>query len=138
MELDPKYLDVYINKAICFRDQDLFENAYKELEKALKLKPKYYLAYFQLGLIYSKKESKDDLEKGIEFFNLAIKYKPNFSKSYFYRGLLEMKLILYGDAIQSFLKCKELRNNKDELCDKKIKECTVEVNKLLNKQYNNY
>ena len=48
-----------------------------------------------------------------------------------------MKMILYGDAIQSFLKCKELRNNQDELCDRKIKECTEEVNKLLNKQYKN-
>ena len=115
-----------------------FEEAYEDFDKALKLKSNYYLAYFHLGLIYSKKKDKQDLEKGLDFFNLAIKYKPNYSKSYFYKGLLQMKMILYGDAIQSFLKCKELRNNKDELCDRKIKECTEEVNKLLNKIYNNY
>ena len=96
------------------------------------------MAYFHLGLIYGKKKSREDLEKGIEFFNLSIKFNPNFSKSYFQRGLLEMKLILYGDAVQSFLKCKQLRNNKDEQCDLKIKECTMAVNEILNEQYNKY
>ena len=138
MELDPYYLEVYINKGVDLRENKKFEEAFEEFGKALKIKSDYYLAFFHLGLIYSKKSGKDDLEKGVEFFNIAIKLKPTFSKSYFHKGLVEMKLILFGDAIQSFLKCKELRNNKDELCDKKIQECTNEVNKLLNKQYNNY
>ena len=104
----------------------------------MKIKSNYFLAYFHLGVIHSKKNEKEYLEKAMKFFNLAIKYNPSYSKSYFHKGLTEMKLILFGDAIQSFLKCKELRNNIDELCDKKIKECTLEVNKFLNKQYNNY
>ena len=115
-----------------------FNEAYDDLDNALRIKSNYYLAYFHLGLIYSKKKSKEDFEKGIDFFNKAIKYKPNFSPSYFHKGCLEMKLLLFGEAIQNFLKCKKLKNNKDELCDKKIEECTIEVNKHLNEQYKNY
>ena len=111
------------------------DEADEQFRKALELKPNHYLAYFHLGVIYSKKDKK--YNKAMEYFDLAIQYRPDHYESHFYKGLLEMKMGLYGDAIQSFLRCRELKKNKDEECEKKIKECTIAVNKILNQQYKN-
>ena len=135
IELNPYYLDAYINKGICSRDMGKLSEADKEFKKALELYPNNYLVYYHLGITFSRMDKKY-WNKGMDYFELAIRYKPDYSETYFQKGILEMKMGLYGDAIQSFLKCKELRKKNDAECEKKIKECTMAVNNILNEQYN--
>jgi tetratricopeptide (TPR) repeat protein len=60
-----------------------FENAVRNFELAIKLDPKLYYAYKELGDVYYIKR---DYDRAIVYYNLAIAILPDYIPAYIKRG----------------------------------------------------
>ena len=89
------------NKA--YKRGDL-EKASENYLKAVKFDQKFYLAFYQLGVLEKKMGNSD---KAIDYFNKAIKIKPDFHKAWFTLGTsyevdnnLDSAIVKYNKAIE--------------------------------------
>ena len=114
----------------CYKSQNRIFDAIQQFDKALELKSDFSLAYFNKGMAYNTLKGEDNAKKAIELLDLAIKYQDDYYDAYFNKGCILMNLGNYGEAIQTFNKCKELKGDEnDEECEQKIKECAMGINK---------
>ena len=121
---EPNYLDAYINKGRCYKMLNKIEEAIQEFDKALEIKNDFSSAYFNKGMAYNALKGKENNDKAIQFLDLAIQYKDDYYEAYFNKGCILMNLGNYSEALKSFKKCQELKEDEnDEECEQKIKEC---------------
>ena len=57
IEVDPKYLDAYINKGVCLNQLKKCDEALKEYDKAIKINKNYPMAYYNKGLTFFEMKS---------------------------------------------------------------------------------
>ncbi len=76
-----------------------FKKALKAYEEAIKLKPDFYPAYFNIACLYSNVQN---YEKAIYYYKLSIKYKKDFAYAYYNLGCLYLKTEQYNLARKSF------------------------------------
>ena len=118
----------------CYKNQNKIFDAIQQFDKALELKNDFSLAYFNKGMAYNTLKGEENSRKAIELLDMAIKYQDDYYDAYYNKGCILMNLGEYGEAIQMFNKCKELKadENIDE-CEQKIKECGLMINNGGNK-----
>jgi tetratricopeptide (TPR) repeat protein len=81
----------YNEKGVKDDDVEMYDRAIQDLTEALKLSPKYVLAFYVRGAAYQNKAKKTKDEKlldlAIDDFSKAIEYQPNHANAYYGRGL---------------------------------------------------
>jgi len=76
-----------------------YEGAIRNFNEAIRLDPKYAIAYGNRGVAYSKL---GEYQKAIEDYNQAIELYPNYAKAYFNRAFTYSKLENYQQAIVDY------------------------------------
>ena len=106
--IDPNY-DEFKNsfeKATKYFEQDEFDLALKEYDKAIQISPnKYPNVYLNRGLIYALK---NDFDKALQDYNEAIRLDPRLTEAYSNRGQAYYQLKRYNDAVVDANKAVEL------------------------------
>jgi tetratricopeptide (TPR) repeat protein len=86
---DPKVYfrtgNYYLRHAMKGENPAYFDNASRAYYKALKLDPRYYFAYHNLGLIHMQLGQYDAARKA---FEIALKYNPQYPSAHRHLGLL--------------------------------------------------
>ncbi len=111
--------------------------------KAIREDPKFWEAYYNLGIVYFNSKKYDE---AIEQFNSVITALPNFDKPYYGRGLIYEKQKKYNLAIDDFKKVTEFNPNdfkpyyylgKISVLDKNFKDAQTYLDKAqsLNPDY---
>ncbi len=77
-------------------------------KKAIQKDPKFWEAYYNLGIVYF---NSGKLEDALAQFDKVIQALPNFSKPYFGRGLIYFKKNRYDEALANFQRVTELNPN---------------------------
>jgi tetratricopeptide (TPR) repeat protein len=90
--------------------QKQFQKALKKYEKAVSTYPKYYEAWYKMGVAYSKL---GDYKKSIKNFLKAVKIKPEYALAWYKMGIANRELGNYKKAINCFEKIVKTRP-KDE------------------------
>ena len=115
IELDPYYLEAYINLSEYYRIVKDYENAIKVIKKALKINKNFSKCYFNLGLIYEdiglidlaiinyKKTLKLDSDKIEASNNIGILYYKNYK--------FNEAMKYYNKALETSLTFPETYNN---------------------------
>jgi tetratricopeptide (TPR) repeat protein len=89
---------------------ELYENAVTSYDKALKIKPDYYRAWYGRGWTFYQLGR---YEEAIENFDKALKFQANISYIWFFRGLAMGNLGRYEEAISSYDKALQLKPDDD-------------------------
>ncbi|SHI68138.1 tetratricopeptide repeat protein [Aquimarina spongiae] len=138
-QINPEYVDAYLNWGNVLLDQGQEEEAKEKYEKCLELDPNYKLAYHNLGLVHRASEpqkaidyykkvialdpmyaaayqslgslyDKIDLEKAIHYYEKAIEIDPNNVGYYNDLGNTLLDMNRYDEAIENYLQCIYLDN----------------------------
>ena len=86
----------------------IFNRALREFDKAIKIDPSSFKAYFWRGRVYLKTEQYDE---AIADFKMVIKLKPDYSKPYHNLGWLYYQEGNYEESIRYLNKAIELEPN---------------------------
>ncbi len=105
IELDPDFVDAYINRGIDKHSLGDNIGAIQDFNKAIELDPDYARAYYDRG--YAKFEL-GEYRGAIQDFNKAIELDPDFVDAYNNRGCAKDDLGDYTGAIQDYNKAIEL------------------------------
>ena len=107
---------------LCIND---FDNAIKNLSKAIELQSDYASAYFNRGTVeYSQKNYKAALND----YNFSIKYNPKFDQAFYNRGCVKVAINDVSGAYTDYSKAAELGNTKANDAIKTY--CNNQVNNL--------
>jgi tetratricopeptide (TPR) repeat protein len=85
------------------------DKAIMDFSKVIDLMPDYSLAYFNRGVVYSKKGNK---KRSIEDYTKAIELNPDFAQAYFNRGLDFRSEGFLREADHDFKMHEKLKMNK--------------------------
>ena len=121
--IDP---ETYLILANIYEDKNRPDDAIDNLNKAIKKDPKFYKAYYNLGLIFMKKQIYSMAE---ENFELAVKYNKESPYALYNLGCAQLKLGEYSKAKKNFIKAIYLK--KDE---KNFYYNLAYANKMLGKE----
>lgn len=88
LELDPKFIEVYVCRGNIFLDKCDLGDAEKDFDAIIKLSSLIFEAYNGKGDIYLEK---GDFDEAIKFYDFAIDLSPDNSDSYAGRGVARMK-----------------------------------------------
>jgi len=89
----------YNNRGDALVDEERYEEALLDFDKAVELLPKYAMAYYNRGNLYQK-QKKYDL--ALADFNYAIRYRRDFDKAYNNRGTLYKETNRLDEAIVDY------------------------------------
>lgn len=99
-------IDEMVNQAKVLLSKNKLEDAEIIFNKILKIEPKYYKAYINIGVICIKLNKLFEAEKN---FIEAIEIKPDFELAYYNLGTIQEKLGKIKEAEQSFKKAIDLK-----------------------------
>ena len=85
IQINPDYLDAYLERASCYRKMNYFSKAIADLEFILEKDVDNPLAYNALGIVFF---FRNDSKATIKYCTLAIKSSPNYGAAYYNRGVL--------------------------------------------------
>ena len=105
---EKKNEEYYMNKGRECKKNEKYNDAIKYYNKAIKLNPKCWRAYNNIGICY--KELKE-YEKAFKYFNKAIDIAPDSPIPYANRGNLYDLLKKYDEALSDYNKALELDND---------------------------
>ena len=80
IELDPKYIDAYPNRAFLRQARGDLDGAIADYTKAIELKPGHVLAYSNRG---NTRQLKGDLDGAVADYTKAIELDPNYAFAYY-------------------------------------------------------
>ena len=95
-------------EGMSFLEKGKTDKAIKYLEKAIKVEPSFYMAYYQLGKIYIDKKN---IEKAEYMLKKVVEINPNFLPVYLDLGVLYLETRQSNSAINAFEKIIELDPN---------------------------
>jgi tetratricopeptide (TPR) repeat protein len=79
----------YNNRGVLYKDQQKYELALADYNKAIELNPNDAKAYYNRGNLYSDQQK---YELALADYNKAIELNPNYAEAYANRGLLYAEL----------------------------------------------
>jgi len=99
----PPLYEADIHERIAYINMEIGneEKAAQEFRVVTSLNPQHEDAYYNLGIIA---RNRDELQKGVEYFNKAVQYKQDFPRAWLELGKLSFQLTHYDKARKSFLK----------------------------------
>ena len=92
-------VNAHIQKGDSLIKQGQFKRAIVEYDKAIRLNPKYALAYNNRGIAYRRLKQ---YRRAIEDYNTTLRLNPKFAKAYYNRGISYLNLKQYRRAIQDY------------------------------------
>lgn len=96
-----KESDYYYKVGLTYMNEDKFQMAFVQFQKALQSDPDNKKAMNSLGLVYYQLE---DYEKARDLFIRAVYIDPNFSDAYTNMGITYMKTGQWREALEAFKK----------------------------------
>lgn len=100
-----QYSEAFYNKGIsCFQNQE-FEEAVENFNRAIQIDSLNYHYYYNIGLAYIKLE---DYRAAVESFNSAISINPKDADSFQNLGIAHLSLKQYYEAVQAYQKAMEI------------------------------
>jgi tetratricopeptide (TPR) repeat protein len=143
IEIDPNYLEPYINIGLLYNKEGDTEKAISYYEKAIAVDPDFTKAHYNLGTVYAEKGK---LDKAVSEFKKCLSINPDLAKAHsqlgtayvskgldseaadhFYRaGLLFLKQGDRGRALKAY----------EDLKKTKSKELELSLSKKLNPKSN--
>ncbi len=89
----------YNNRGDALVDEERYEEAILDFDKAIELLPKYAMAYYNRGSLNQKQKK---YEQALVDFNYAIRYRRDFDKAYNNRGTLYKETNRLDEAIVDY------------------------------------
>lgn len=91
--VDPSYADAYLRCAELWAnmgkdDRRKYDDAVREYEKYVALRPEDAAAYVALGVVYFERNGEGDAERARSRFDAALGLNPALPRALYYRGLL--------------------------------------------------
>jgi len=102
---------IYNNRGAVLSDSGRNEEALKDFESLIKLKPRYPNGWRNKGLIHVRLKQKED---AFAAFSEAIKYFPADASNYLSRGTISVEKNDFENALKDFTKIIELNPNSGE------------------------
>ena len=68
---------------VVYSKQDQLQDALDSYKHALRLKPDYAEAYYNMGVVY---ENQDQLQDALDSYKHALRLKPDYAKAYYQYG----------------------------------------------------
>ena len=99
-------IDQMLNQAKILLSKSKFEDAEIIFKNILKIEPKYYKSYINIGVICIKLNNLKEAEKN---FQKAIEIKPDFELAYYNLGTTQEKLGKISEAEKNFQKAIDLK-----------------------------
>ena len=106
-----EYKHKLIKKAKLEIENNQFEIAIADCNKALELDNRFVKAYFYIGISNIKKK---DYATAISYFNKALELDPQHAKSWNFLGYSNEKLALFDEAVDSYKKAVNLKPSYSE------------------------
>jgi superkiller protein 3 len=101
IEIDPNYLESYINIGLLYSKEGNTKKAISYYEKAIAIDPDFTKAHYNLGVIYAKKGK---LDKAISEFKRCISIDPDYAEVYSQLGTVYLSKGLDSEAADHFYK----------------------------------
>jgi tetratricopeptide (TPR) repeat protein len=89
----------YNNRGVAYRLKAQYDDAIKDFDEALRLRPTFANAFNNRAVAY---RNKGDLDHALEDYNEAIRLKPDYVPAFYNRGLVLMDKGEYDRAIDDF------------------------------------
>lgn len=105
IELDPKYVDAYVRRAVVKHGQGDLTGAIADYTNAIAIDPKSRIAYFNRG---GARKSNGDLEGSLSDISKSIELEPKNEFGYWARGELYLLLGKPADALADYRRCCEI------------------------------
>lgn len=99
IEIDPNYLESYINIGLLYNKEGDTKKAISYYEKAIAVDPDFTKAHYNLGVIYAKKGK---LDKAISEFKKCISINPDLAKAHSQLGPAYLSKGLDSEAADHF------------------------------------
>jgi IMP dehydrogenase/GMP reductase/lipoprotein NlpI len=106
--MNPNLAQAYYNRGVIYYNQQKYELALADYNKAINLNPNLAEAYVNRGLLYSKQQK---YELGLADYNKAIDMNPNLAQAYYNRGVIYYNQQKYELALADYNKAIELNPN---------------------------
>ncbi|MDD4750105.1 MAG: tetratricopeptide repeat protein [Methanosarcinaceae archaeon] len=97
-------IEVLLNKGDSLYNRGMYGEALKAYEEAIKIKPKYFSAWYNKGIILLKLNKYD---KALKAFDKAIEIKPEYGAAWCNKGVALGELQRGEDALEAFNKAIE-------------------------------
>ena len=101
IEIDPNYLESYINIGLLYNKEGDTKKAISYFEKAIAVDPDFTKAHYNLGVIYAKKGK---LDKAISEFKRCISIDPDYAEVYSQLGTVYLSKGRDSEAADHFYK----------------------------------
>jgi tetratricopeptide (TPR) repeat protein len=98
----------HFNYAVVLKKMQAYQDAIRNYENAIALKPDYAEAYANLGNIYQEMR---EFEKALEQYNKAIHFGPMLALAYYNRGVVLQELTRHDEALEDYDKTLVLQPN---------------------------
>ncbi|MCK9374857.1 MAG: tetratricopeptide repeat protein [Syntrophobacterales bacterium] len=95
----------YVNKGIENSQAGRYEQAIKDFDQALKLKPQDPALITYKGVVYY---AKGNNSQAMQLFEEALKLNPSFARAYYQRGMIYLNTEKYDQALADITKAKAL------------------------------
>jgi tetratricopeptide (TPR) repeat protein len=119
VELDPAYIDAYVERGYVWKSKDHFVNALADYDQAIDLEYDPAYSYYCRG---RAQQALGEHEQTLADFNEAIKLSAEDSEAYRERGESFLKLKKYDQAREDLEKAKSLGAEADAGLFKKLKK----------------
>lgn len=110
LEKSPKNEAAYRYRSDVYKRMKMYEEAAKDLSKAIELRPKYYYSYYKLAYLYKYNLRKK--EGALMVWEDFIKRNPNNPQGYTYRAQLYRDMKQYDKAVEDYRRAIALNPNR--------------------------
>lgn len=101
----------HLKRSMEFLEKRDFNEAHKEAEASITLSPKYYLGYFQLGLV---SEQEGDIDAALEAIRKSIDLRADFAPALLRAGLLYEDQELFEEAKEMYRRAEKVGEGQRE------------------------
>lgn len=101
----PDNFKIYFNRSLAWKKLNKMNNALKDLDRVIQLKPELPFPYLERGIILGE-QGFNDLE--LKNYNIAIELKPDYIQAYHNRGFLRDEIGDYESAVQDYTRALEI------------------------------
>ncbi|MGZ5282166.1 MAG: tetratricopeptide repeat protein [Bacteroidia bacterium] len=98
LRLDPTDAEAFYYRGYNYREVEMPEKAIENFQRAIDLKPDYFDAFLQMGLLHAEKGDK----KAEGYYSSALRLKPNSLKALYARGMYYQEADSFRKAIADF------------------------------------